>query len=77
MAGSIFLIIGLTFVKMEPFYEAMFFISAIAFLQTYMIALIKDLDNPFEFYAKERGADEISLKPLDDLRQRLEEEINP
>ena len=67
--------IGLTFVKIDPFFEAMFFISAIAFLQTYMIALIKDLDNPFEFYAQKRGADEISLKPLDDLRQRLEEKI--
>lgn len=74
-AITVFLIIGLTFVKIEPFYEAMFFISAIAFLQTYMIALIKDLDNPFEFYVKERGADEISLKPLDDLRQRIDEKI--
>jgi len=53
----------------------MFFISAIAFLQTYMIALIKDLDNPFEFYVKESGADEISLKPLDDLRQRIDKKI--
>jgi hypothetical protein len=44
-------------------------------MQTYMIALIKDLDNPFEFYVKKREADEISLKPLDDLRQRLEEKI--
>jgi hypothetical protein len=74
-AITVFLIIGLMFVKMEPFYEALFFISAIAFLQIYMIALIKDLDNPFEFYVKERGADEISLKPLDDLRQRLEGKI--
>ncbi len=74
-AITVFLMIGLMFVKIEPFYEAMFFISAIAFLQTYMIALIKDLDNPFEFYVKERGADEISLKSLDDLRQRLDEKI--
>ena len=75
-AITVFLMIGLMFVKIEPFYEALFFISAIAFLQTYMIALIKDLDNPFEFYAKEREADEISLKPLDDLKQRLNEKIN-
>ncbi|MCX9082546.1 MAG: hypothetical protein OIN83_10155 [Candidatus Methanoperedens sp.] len=74
-AITVFLIIGLIFVKIDPIYEAMFFISAIAFLQTYMIVLIKDLDNPFEFYVKERGTDEISLKPLNDFRQRLDEKI--
>ncbi len=70
---TVLLIIGLIFVKIDPFYEALFFVSAISFLQTYMIALIKDLDNPFEYYGK--GPDEVSLKPLDDLRQRLEEKI--
>ena len=69
------LVIGLIFVKIDPFYEALFFISAITFLQAYMIAFIKDLDNPFEYYGKERGPDEISLKPLDDLKQRMEEKI--
>ncbi len=74
-AITVLLIIGLIFVKIDPFYEALFFISAITFLQTYMIAFIKDLDNPFEYYGKERGPDEISLKPLDDLKQRMEEKI--
>lgn len=69
------LVIGLIFVKIDPFYEALFFISAITFLQAYMIAFIKDLDNPFEYYGKDRGPDEISLKPLDDLKQRMEEKI--
>ncbi|HEY9247068.1 MAG TPA: hypothetical protein VIO11_09505 [Candidatus Methanoperedens sp.] len=70
---TVFLIIGLVFVRIDPFYEALFFVSAIAFLQTYMIGLIKDLDNPFEYYGG--GADEVSLKPLEDLRLRLEEKI--
>jgi hypothetical protein len=74
-AITAFLVIGLIFVKIDPFYEALFFISAITFLQAYMIVFIKDLDNPFEYYGKDRGPDEVSLKPLDDLKQRMEEKI--
>jgi len=74
-AITIFLIMGLLFVKIDPFYEAIFFVSAIVFLQTYMIALIKDLDDPFEYYGDNIGPDEVSLKPLDDLKLRIEDKI--
>ncbi len=74
-AITVLLVIGLIFVKIDPFYEALFFVSAITFLQTYMIVLIKDLDNPFEYYGTDRGPDEVSLKPLDDLKIRIEEKI--
>jgi len=74
-AIAIILAVGLIFVKIDPFYEALFFVGAITFLQIYMILLIKDLDNPFEYYGEERGPDEISLKPLDDLKLRIEEKI--
>jgi len=75
-AIAIILAVGLIFVKIDPFYEALFFVGAITFLQIYMILLIKDLDNPFEYYGGERGPDEISLKPLDDLKLRIEEKIS-
>lgn len=75
-AITIFLIIGLIFVKVDPFYEAVFFVCVIVYLQTYMIALIKDLDNPFEYYGKDIGPDEVSLKPLDDLRLRIKEKLH-
>ncbi len=74
-AITIFLVIGLIFVKIDPFYEALFFVLAITFLQTYMIALIKDLDNPFEYYGEDLGHDEVSLKPMDDLKLRIREKI--
>ena len=74
-AITVFLIIGLILVKIDPFYESIFFVSAIVFLQTYMITLIKDLDDPFEYYGEDIGPDEISLKPLDDLKLRIEEKI--
>lgn len=73
-ATTILLILALLFVKVDQFYEALFFAGAITFLQTYVIALIKDLDNPFEYYGK-AGADEVSLKPMDDLRERVKEKI--
>jgi len=72
-AIAIILAIGLIFVKIDPFYEALFFVGAITFLQVYMILLIKDLDNPFEYFGG--GPDEISLKPLEDLKLRIEEKI--
>lgn len=75
-AITILLVIGLIFVKIDPFYEALFFVSAIVFLQTYMIALIKDLDNPFEYYGDDIGYNEVSLKPLNDLKLRIEEKCN-
>jgi hypothetical protein len=75
-AITIFLMIGLILVKIDPFYEALFFVFAIVFLQTYMIALIKDLDDPFEYYGDDIGPDEVSLKPLDDLKLRIEEKIS-
>ena len=74
-AIAIILAIGLIFVKIDPFYEALFFVSAITFLQIYMILLIKDLDNPFEYFGGDSGPDEISLKPLEDLKLRIEEKI--
>ncbi|NJD78055.1 MAG: hypothetical protein FIB08_13355 [Candidatus Methanoperedens sp.] len=74
-AITLLLVIGLLFVRIDPFYEALFFVSAIAFLQTYMIALIKDLDNPFDYDEMNRGPDEISLKPLEDLKMRIEKKI--
>ncbi|MCX9082083.1 MAG: hypothetical protein OIN83_07785 [Candidatus Methanoperedens sp.] len=75
-AIALILAIGLIFVKIDPFYEALFFVSAITFLQIYMILLIKDLDNPFDYYGDDRGYDEVSLKPLYDLKVRIEEKIS-
>ncbi len=74
-AITFLLVIGLLFVRIDPFYEALFFVSAIAFLQTYMIALIKDLDNPFDYNEQKKGPDEVSLKPLDDLKMRIEKKM--
>jgi hypothetical protein len=36
-----------------------------------MLFLIKDLDNPFDYSGEEERGTEVSLKPLQDLIERL------
>lgn len=71
---STLLIIGFLFAKIDPFYESLFFVGIVTFLMLYMIALIKELDNPFEHYQDKYDAVIVSLKPLLDLEKRLKEE---
>lgn len=69
---TIVLAIGLILAKVEPFYEGVFFVAFIPFVMIYMILLIKDLDNPFDYYSKDKEAtDEVSLKHLQDLEKKL------
>ena len=70
-ALGIFVISGLLLLKLEPFYESSFFALLVSFLVLYMIFLIRDLDNPFDYAHGETGT-EVSLKPLHDLVARLE-----
>lgn len=66
------LILGLIFIKMDPFYESIFFISFVSFILVYMIFFIKDLDNPFGYSNEEQLVEEVSLKPLFDVQKRME-----
>jgi len=70
-ALAFFLIIGLLLLKQEPFYESMFLSGVVCFLVLYMLFLIKDLDNPFDYSENGETGTEVSLKPLRDLRERL------
>jgi hypothetical protein len=68
---SIILSIGLVFTKIEPYYESLFFVIFVSFVQIYMVKLIHDLDNPFSYYSAEHLTQNISLKPLYDLKRRV------
>ncbi len=72
-ALGFFLIVGLLILKVEPFYESIFFALLVSFLVLYMIFLIKDLDDPFEYGKYGETGTEVSLKPLHDLIARLSE----
>lgn len=53
---------GLIFIKIEPFFAALFFTVLVTFLIIYMIILIKDLDDPFDYQANGESGTEISLE---------------
>lgn len=66
----IFLLIILTLLTSDPFYENLFFISVIVFINVFLVNLIRDLDDPFE-YDDLNKSDEVSLKPFLDLEARI------
>lgn len=72
-ALGFFLAIGLVILKLEPLYESVFFSLVVSFLVLYMLLLIKDLDDPFEYHEYGELGDEVSLKPIHDLIARLNE----
>lgn len=67
---SVILSIGLVFTRIDPYYESVFFVMFVAFVQIYMVLLIRDLDNPFNYYGGEDLTEHVSLKPLYDLQRR-------
>jgi hypothetical protein len=67
---TVFLTIGLILARIDPFYESLFFVGVITFLLVFLMLLIRDLDNPFGFYETD-STEDVSLKPLDDLIDRL------
>lgn len=65
------LVLGLIFIKMDPFYESVFFVSFVSFILIYMIYFIKDLDNPFGYSESDNLVEEVSLKPVLDSQERI------
>jgi hypothetical protein len=65
--------IGLVIINIEPFYASLFFTTLVMFLLSYMLLLIKDLDNPFDYYTYGESGTKISLKPVRDLETMLKE----
>ena len=62
-----FLIIaGVIILKIEPFHISLFFTILLTFLVSYMLSLIKCLDNPFDYLGSNKGGTVVSLKPLQD-----------
>ena len=73
---SIFLVIALLFADIAQLGAELFMIGAITFLFGYMILLIKDLDDPFDYDENgKRGAVEVSLEPLEHLIARMRTEV--
>lgn len=58
-------IISLLFVDMGSTVESILITGGIAYLIIYMILLIRDLDNPFQYHDKAHLQDEIAIEPLE------------
>lgn len=73
-----FLILGgLLTLKVESWYESVFLIGVIGLFLTYLMLLIPDLDNPFDYGTNgEAAGQEVSLKPIDDLTMRLARKLD-
>lgn len=73
---SALLVIALLLANIAPLGAELFQLGTITFLLAYMILLIKDLDDPFEYDANGRvGAAEVSLAPLAYLERRMASEL--
>ncbi|MBI5476676.1 MAG: hypothetical protein HY964_08065 [Ignavibacteriales bacterium] len=62
---------GLIFSKLDPFVESVFFVGAISFLMVFLLYLIHDLDNPFNYNTK-TSVENISLHPINRILNRIE-----
>lgn len=63
--------LGLIVLKIEPFYAALGLTLIVTFLISYMVRLIKDLDNPFEYSKKGEKGTEVSLVPLHNFLKEI------
>jgi hypothetical protein len=73
---ALLIIVGLLLIKIEPFYESLFFLGFVVFLILYMILLIKDLDNPFDYSEKGESPGEVALFPIHEVKARLENKLS-
>lgn len=70
--ASVLLVIALVFADIAPLGTELFLLGSISFLFGYMILLIRDLDDPFDYDENgRRGAVEVSLAPLEYMAQRI------
>jgi len=65
-------IVSLVFVDMGTMLEAILITGSISYLLVYMIMLIRDLDNPFQYHNKAHMQDEIAIEPLHAVDRTIE-----
>jgi hypothetical protein len=65
------MIVTLLLVAYSAAPAALWFTGLTCFLLVYMLVLIHDLDDPFHYGPEERGADEVPLRPLEAVREKL------
>lgn len=69
--ATAFLIGGLLLTELGPLREEIFYTILPSFLMVYLILLIRDLDNPFNYSSTGAESAEVSIKPIVDLEAKL------
>ena len=72
--AAFFLSAGLVFSRTESFWESCFFLFVITFLLVFLLKLIDDIDNPFD-YAGQKSAEDASLDVFELSLQRLQDSL--
>ncbi len=74
--ASLLLVIALVLADFASIGAELFLVCAITFLVAYLVLLIRDLDDPFDYdEGGKRGSAEVSLAPLTRLERRMETEL--
>jgi hypothetical protein len=73
---TVFVVLVLLFTDMGDVLESLLFTGGLSFLLVYMIALVKDLDNPFHYHKKDDDGDEVDTAPLLAVQKKIEAELN-
>lgn len=74
--ATVLVLSGLLAIEVDHWYESVFLVGMLAWFLSYLILLIGDLDNPFDYSTNGRPrGQEVSLKPLQDLEARLVRQI--
>ena len=70
VSTTVLILVGMILLQMEPFREGMFFTGVVGYVMVFLLFLIRDLDDPFDYTSSGSGED-VSLKPLEDAIQDL------
>jgi hypothetical protein len=71
-----FVLVSLVLTKYADTFEAMLYVFGFSAIFIFIVKLIYDLDNPFDYYSiMSRYKDEVSLQSLDDLHKRITGEL--
>jgi membrane protein implicated in regulation of membrane protease activity len=71
------IIVGLLFAcRFKGTYDEVLLVSFVTLIYVYVVRLIRDLDDPFEYDdGVARGASEIELFPIVEFRERLQRSL--
>jgi hypothetical protein len=73
---TLFVIVMLLLTQISGMLNGLFFTAGFSYLLIYMIALVKDLDNPFHYHQKGHHDDEIDTAPLVAVEKKILLELN-